>query len=497
MAEFGAPGFFGKLPSRGDFVSRRLPAEFVSAWDGWLQEALAAAQARLGAQWLDVYLTSPVWCFALSAGTCGDAAYAGVFIPSVDKVGRYFPLVAAMPYTDIDSTLSVRRELGAWYGRAQELLLETLDEPSLELELFDERLAALTVTPATVVLDWQPPGPVRDAQPLGWQFVGSETLRSDALNAALLSRLLTRDFGAHSVWWTAGSDRVGPSALIVPGLPRPAAFTAMLDGNFDEREWTRGVLRRLAPPETSMRLQSAATSHPGKVREINEDSFACRDDIGVWIVADGLGGHQAGDVASRMVAAVAEQLPATATLEEAVAALVQSIQVVNRCLRVLAECDFEIAMAGSTVAALIVKETTAAVVWAGDSRVYRLRNRQVQQLTRDHADDDEMPSSFVTEIQPRAVTRAVGGMDDLELDVLYADVRAADRYLLCTDGLYTALSDDDLGRVLSSDRAAEACGELERLVLEGAATDNLTGVVVHIEAPETDLRNDGPHIDGR
>jgi serine/threonine protein phosphatase PrpC len=119
----------------------------------------------------------------------------------------------------------------------------------------------------------------------------------------------------------------------------------------------------------------------------------------------------------------------------------------------------------------------------------------VQQLTRDHADDEQMPLS--TEIQPRAVTRAVGGMDDLELDVLYDDVRAADRYLLCTDGLYTALSDDDLARVLSSDHAAEACGELERLVLEGAATDNLTGVVVHIEAPETDRRDDEPHIDGR
>src|SRR5690606_39018525 len=90
------PGFYGKLPSRGDFVSRRLPQPFVATWDAWLQQGIAASQAALGQRWLDVYLTSPIWRFALAPQVCGGAAYIGVLVPSVDRVGRYFPLTAAL-----------------------------------------------------------------------------------------------------------------------------------------------------------------------------------------------------------------------------------------------------------------------------------------------------------------------------------------------------------------------------------------------------------------
>ena len=92
-------GFFGKLPSHGDFLRRQVSDAFVGVWDGWLQECLAASRAELGDRWLDVYLTSPVWRFACAAGTCGPAPVVGVMVPSVDRVGRYFPLtlVAELP----------------------------------------------------------------------------------------------------------------------------------------------------------------------------------------------------------------------------------------------------------------------------------------------------------------------------------------------------------------------------------------------------------------
>lgn len=97
------PGFYGKLPALGDFVSRRLPRQFIEPWDQWLQSAIAASREQLGSDWLDVYLTSPIWRFGLGAGVCGTGAWAGVLMPSVDKVGRYYPLTLAVPVPEAQS----------------------------------------------------------------------------------------------------------------------------------------------------------------------------------------------------------------------------------------------------------------------------------------------------------------------------------------------------------------------------------------------------------
>src|SRR5687767_4552269 len=85
-------GWFGKLPSHGDFLQRRVPESFLNKWDAWLQECIAQSRAHLGDAWLDTYLTSPVWRFFLSQGVVGSSSFAGIVLPSVDRVGRYFPL---------------------------------------------------------------------------------------------------------------------------------------------------------------------------------------------------------------------------------------------------------------------------------------------------------------------------------------------------------------------------------------------------------------------
>ena len=90
------PGFYGKLPILGDFLSRRLPAGFVQTWDTWLQEALSTSKQQLSAEWLESYLYSPIWRFILSAGACGPTAWAGILLPSVDKVNRCFPFTIAV-----------------------------------------------------------------------------------------------------------------------------------------------------------------------------------------------------------------------------------------------------------------------------------------------------------------------------------------------------------------------------------------------------------------
>ena len=112
------PGFYGKVPVLGDFVSQRLPISFIKNWDTWLQNGLSASQQELGDDWLDIYLTSPIWRFALRPGVCGADACAGILMPSVDRVGRYFPLTLA---TKIDASQSLPALfIGAadWFDRA-------------------------------------------------------------------------------------------------------------------------------------------------------------------------------------------------------------------------------------------------------------------------------------------------------------------------------------------------------------------------------------------
>jgi serine/threonine protein phosphatase PrpC len=211
----------------------------------------------------------------------------------------------------------------------------------------------------------------------------------------------------------------------------------------------------------------------GKTRNVNEDSYAVRDDLGVFIVADGLGGHQAGDVASSMVTSVVEQLDSAASLRERVELLVRALRTVNGCLIAFAETTRAAGVAGSTVAVLLIDGGSAACVWAGDSRIYRLRDGELVQLTRDHS---EAPGAAGN----RAVTRAVGGVRELDLEVEYHDALADDRYLLCTDGLYAEIDVALLAKALALRDTAAACDELKAGALRGDANDNLTAVVVHV-----------------
>jgi len=479
-----SPGFFGKLPSRGDFVTRRLPQEFVARWDGWLQDAIAASRAELAAGWLDVYLTSPVWRFALAPGVCGPQGWIGVMIPSVDKVGRYFPLAASFGVESRVSPLAAAAELDEWFAEVEELLLATLAETPLDLDVFDERLARLVPSPSESTA-----GPGVYARGTdAWHFTVPNGRLGDALGV-LGADALTHA-GWRSVWWSQGSERIEPCVLLAPGLPEPRAFVAMLDGGWAERGWRHGTLSDRLDPATPtaayrrepatggsvLAVRSAGITDVGKVREINEDAWACRDDLGVWLVADGLGGHQAGEVASRMVVAALEACAVAEPRADAVEQLAGGLRVANRCLRVLAERGANIRLAASTVAALVVDERGASCVWAGDSRVYRLRDGRLEQLSADHS--EAANGAF----DSRAVTRAVGGADVLELGVARSDVRAGDRFLLCTDGLYGEVDAGTIADALMLPEPELGCAKLRDAALAGDARDNLTAVVVHVGA---------------
>jgi serine/threonine protein phosphatase PrpC len=286
--------------------------------------------------------------------------------------------------------------------------------------------------------------------------------------------------GWRCVWWTDGSERVEPSVLVAEDLPSPAAFASLLDGRWEARGWNSATvpitsLIRRDVNSAGLGRRVAAVTDPGKTRSRNEDSFAYREDLGVFLVADGLGGHQAGEIASRMVASVVDQLGDASSLGERIDRFVRALDVVNGCLQVLAERQPGVELAASTVAALLVENDIAACAWAGDSRVYRLRDGDVLQLSRDHSEaEDGIADNHV-------VTRAVGAPEPLEVDVEHVDARAGDRFLLCTDGLYGEVAAREIAVALSLPEPEQACDYLKEAVLRGAAPDNLTGVAVYLD----------------
>ena len=492
----GAPvaidvGFYGKLPSHGDFLRRRVSDHFVGVWDGWLQECLAASRAELGDRWLDVYLTSPAWRFACAEGVCGAGPVFGVMVPSVDRVGRYFPLtlVAELPVGASAGIASVMKA-EPFFSAAERLLIETLESDYIDFDRFDgelmqlvDRLEAVLVPPA-VVLDTA--GVVLQGPADGWQIpIGSSSELRSAFDQMLTQRL-AMVYDSMVLWWTDGSSRVQPSCLVANGLPHPDAFAALLDGSWNERRWrsiaahvvTPSVPETLVDDLTPPRFRSAAASDPGCVREINQDSFIERTDVGIWGVADGLGGHSDGEVASRMVCDALAEVAVGASFEDLIDAVRQRVEDVNDQLMRAATRPVNPVQSGSTVVALLARGSTCAVLWAGDSRAYRWRNGAFEQLTLDHS----LAALEGEGTDSHAITRAVGGDMTIELDVVRDRVHPGDRFLLCSDGLTRTVPDQELARLVGQEDIAQAVDGLIKAAVAAGAPDNVTALVVEAYA---------------
>jgi serine/threonine protein phosphatase PrpC len=158
-----------------------------------------------------------------------------------------------------------------------------------------------------------------------------------------------------------------------------------------------------------------------------------------------------------------------------------SLQAVNAEMRKLSEDNADCAGLGSTVAALVVAESASAIIWAGDTRVYRKRGDGLEQLTTDHSERQEMVDrgDVLSILGPsNVITRAVGGADSLELSVIRQSVQTGDRFLICSDGVYEELAPGDLAALLNDPDCQNACDAIIERVLEGRAKDNATALIV-------------------
>ena len=226
-------GFYGKLPALGDFVVRRVAREFLEPWDGWLQTAVANSREQLGDDWLDAYLTSPLWRFVLAPEVCGPRAWAGVLMPSVDRVGRYFPLSVLAPVPGTCNPFRLAHDDADWFARAEEVLLSALDEePEFDLDDFDQRVAGLGL-PAADGDDLSG----RVGAGTAWRLPLASVEGLDHVYPKLLGELTATRFAAYSLWWSAGSALVDASLLVCAGLPPADGFGALLDGQWQDGAW--------------------------------------------------------------------------------------------------------------------------------------------------------------------------------------------------------------------------------------------------------------------
>lgn len=483
-------GWYGKLPSHGDFLQRRMPEDFLNKWDAWLQDCIAASRAHLGDAWLDTYLTSPVWRFFLGQGVMSASCFAGIVLPSVDRVGRYFPLtvVAELPADLPPMAIAIHgRE---WLKTIEELALDALASDEFDLDEFD---AAVRASAESLTQVEQHYGVLLgDDFPAAGGHWRLPMVSADRVAAALIDPLLNNaatSLNPMTMWWTDGSEQVSAACLLVQSLPEADRFSAMLDGQWESAGWN-GEFGDLAQPpvqQFSYRIESAAITDTGAFRRTNQDRFLDRADAGLWVVADGMGGHSRGEYASQLIVDVIASIEPAASINASLETSRLGLERANADL-VRAALNAPAERSGSTVVLLSIRQQEWGVLWAGDSRIYLLRDGVLRALTHDHSVDAVARNDADNPAPPPStgeITRAIGGHEELKLDHNLGQIRLGDRFLLCSDGVHGVVLHDQLCELLSAGVAAEeAVKNVMTAAIEAGSRDNVTALIVDVVAEE-------------
>jgi type VI secretion system protein ImpM len=236
-------GWYGKIPGTGDFITRRMPPSFSESWDRWLQAAIAGSRERLGGRWRDTFLSMPIWRFVLSPGMLTQNAWAGIMAPSVDAVGRYFPLAVASALPSI--SLDVIGTLGAaesWFDEIETIALSAI-APAADSAAID---TAIVQKPFRNEWLRYPEGrddtvPIRSAKPqMLWVPLAARNGQPPAREVLDLAKRLAEPTAA---WLAEESELFGRCLLLCEALPPAEQYCAMMDGRWVERGWGRRDVR--------------------------------------------------------------------------------------------------------------------------------------------------------------------------------------------------------------------------------------------------------------
>jgi len=221
-----SPGWYGKLPSLGDFASRRLPQEFVTEWDAWLQQGVAQSKEHLGSRWLEIYLTSNIWRFLLAPNALMPGMWGGIVLPSVDRVGRYFPLTLCADL-GCDGNI-IGESLESWYLALEETSRLGLDAQT-SLEQFDQALQRVVFLPKPAA-----PGDASAAltqsllNQASFTHFEAVATHTGALIESLQNELFRSHITGYSIWSCVNPNST-TGGFICKGMPSPGVYARMLE----------------------------------------------------------------------------------------------------------------------------------------------------------------------------------------------------------------------------------------------------------------------------
>jgi serine/threonine protein phosphatase PrpC len=240
--------------------------------------------------------------------------------------------------------------------------------------------------------------------------------------------------------------------------------------------------------QQAFRVESGALTNVGKVRSNNEDSHLVREESGLWVVADGMGGHEGGEWASAKIVEELGDAVLPKDFDQACGMIAQAIHSANAAI--FRQATRRGKQMGSTVVVLFVRDKQFVAFWVGDSRAYLLRDGQLMQVSRDHSQIQEMVDRGLISSEDAArhpmshvLSRAVGVAETLELDSRQGDIEPGDVFLLCSDGLHGFVPESDIARLLNRGSPDTSTEQLVDLTLQRGAPDNVTVITVMFTEP--------------
>lgn len=240
-------------------------------------------------------------------------------------------------------------------------------------------------------------------------------------------------------------------------------------------------------------FDSGSATHQGRVRSLNEDRVLVEPAAGLWLVADGMGGHNAGEVASGEIVKQMGTIGVSSSASDQHARFVDRLNRANQALQEYSRLHAG-ATVGSTVAALLIHGSQYRCLWLGDSRVYRARRGSIEQLSRDHSEvQDLLDRGVLTADEAKGfagrnvITRAVGVEPEIDIEFVFGTVETGDCYVLCSDGLTAHCSDEDILEAVSGRMAQPASDLMVQTTLDRGATDNVSVVVVNCRSADLTL----------
>jgi len=418
-----------------------------------------------------------------------------------------------------------------WFDALSDLALCSLDY-DFDLDSFDARLERLRL------------GDFVPARPLRYGREGIDTasgrqafhFRLDStLDTPQALRQIGGQFGSRflercSYWRSTAFEEAKTALLLCEGMPPVDAFAGFLNGAWPHRQWQfsnvqlsesfaetfdmpsqqgievqaaaygqsadplardddeitvgREQRERLANLGQGWVIESAGLSVVGMRRRINEDAILDRRDAGLWAVADGMGGHSAGDVASQALVSALANIPRSDDLERYREQVEASLQGVNCDLLQLADSRGNGQIIGSTIVVLLIAGNRFRYLWAGDSRLYRYRQGRIEQLTQDHSLSSasgmgyDASETSTVPVHENVITRAVGADEVLEIDCGEGEIADRDLFILCSDGLIKELTDADIASFCSQGSPRDIVQNLVREAESRGGRDNISVVVV-------------------